>query len=162
MRSTEANPARTERMYSGAATKVWARTTARMVNGMVMPIASNGVPSTPRRPSTSSSASPATVGGSTMGRSTMASTRPLPRNSRRASSSASGVPKTTARTRLASVVTRLSTSASSTARSPACWQQLAAEQGAREQRRDRQAQEQQRDDREDDPGGPEVPCAARA
>ena len=50
---------------------------------------------TPRRPKASRSASPATDGGRTIGRSTTASSSREPRNRRRASTKASGSPKTT-------------------------------------------------------------------
>ena len=50
-----------------------------------MPSDCSGPASRPRRPNTSSSASPATDGGRTIGRSTIASTSHLPRNVRRAS-----------------------------------------------------------------------------
>ena len=71
-------------------------------------------PSTPRRPKTSSSARPATDGGRTIGRSTIASTSHLPRNRRRARTKASGRPRATVSTRLTAVVARLSHSASRT------------------------------------------------
>ena len=79
-RSTPAIPVRAERMKNGADTNVWARITAIVVNGIEIPRNSNGAASRPRRPKTSSSASPATDGGSTIGRSTIASSQPLPRN----------------------------------------------------------------------------------
>src|SRR6266540_130544 len=61
-RSTPAIPVRAERMKNGAETKVWAMTTAAVVNGMASPVASSGPPRIPRRPRTSSSANPATAG----------------------------------------------------------------------------------------------------
>ena len=75
-----------------------------VVNGIASPSASSGPPSSPRRPNTSSSASPATDGGSTIGRSMIASIQPLPRNERRARSHASGSPRATLRARLIAVV----------------------------------------------------------
>ncbi len=60
--------------------------TAAVVNGSSTPSA----PSKPRRPNVNSKAKPATAGGSTMGKSTSASSRPMPRKRRRASRSASG------------------------------------------------------------------------
>ena len=68
-----------------------------------------------RRPNTSSRPRPATAGGSTMGRSTTASRNPDPRNTRRASTNASGRPNAMVMTRLTVVVIRLSWSASRTA-----------------------------------------------
>ena len=80
-----------------------------------MPNASNGTASRPRRPKTRRRANPATDGGRTMGRSIIASTRPLPRNCRRAMTKARGSPNATVIPRLMAVVTRLNDSASRTA-----------------------------------------------
>ena len=113
-RSTPAMPIRAERTKNGAETNVIARITAIVVNGTEMPRNSNGAASRPRRPNTRSSASPATDGGRTIGRSTTASTTPLPRNWRRASTTANGRPSVTVMTRLIAVVTRLSHRASTT------------------------------------------------
>ena len=113
-RSTPASPVRAERMKNGAETNVWARITATVVNGTEMPRSPKGAESSPRRPKTRRRASPATAGGRTIGRSTIASTRPLPRNRRRARTTASGKPSVTVITRLMAVVTRLSRSASRT------------------------------------------------
>ena len=101
-------------MKNGADTNVWARITAIVVNGTEMPRSSKGAESSPRRPKTRRRASPATEGGRTIGRSTMVSTRPLPRNWRRARTNASGRPSVTVITRLTAVVARLSQSASRT------------------------------------------------
>jgi len=83
-RSTAAIPARAERTKNGTATKVWARITASVVNGMTIPKTSSASPTRPRRPNTKSSARPATDGGRTIGRSTIVSTMDDPRNGRRA------------------------------------------------------------------------------
>ena len=75
------------------ATNVSAITTAAVVNGSVIPnAASSHSPTRPRRPSTSSSATPPTTGGSTSGTVTSARTRRRPGKSTRASSQASGTP----------------------------------------------------------------------
>src|SRR5690606_26377092 len=53
---------------NGIATNDWASTTAVVVNGTVIPnVLSSQPPTIPRRPSTSSSATPPTTGGSTIG-----------------------------------------------------------------------------------------------
>lgn len=66
-----------------------------MVNGRVIPKAeSSQRPTIPLRPSTSSSATPPTTGGSTSGRVTRARITRRPGNSVRASSQASGTPST--------------------------------------------------------------------
>ena len=113
-----------------------------MVNGTEMPRNSNGAESSPRRPKTSSSARPATDGGRTMGRSTTASSQPLPRNRRRARTKASGSPRVTVMTRLMAVVTRLSQSASSDRRRGDGDGQRAIEDRSQHEREDREAQEQ--------------------
>ena len=113
-RSTPAIPVRADRMKNGADTNVWARITATVVNGTENPSSSNGAASNPRRPNTSSRASPATDGGNTIGRSTTASIRPFAPKRRRARTKASGIPSATVITRLIAVVTRLSHSASRT------------------------------------------------
>lgn len=65
-----------------------------MVNGSEMPNHwSRYCPSSPRLPSTSSSATPPTTGGSTSGTVTSARRKPRPGTSPRASSQASGMPK---------------------------------------------------------------------
>ena len=79
----------------GIATKVSAITTPVVVKGRVMPKAeSSQEPTIPRRPSTSSSATPPTTGGSTSGRVTSARISRRPGSSVRASSQASGTPRT--------------------------------------------------------------------
>ena len=98
-------------MKNGADTNVWARMTARVVNGISSPIASSAPPRSPRRPRTSRRARPATDGGRTIGRSTIASTHPEPRNRRRARTIARGRPNATVTTRLIAVVVRLRTRA---------------------------------------------------
>ncbi len=80
-----AKPMRAARTKNGAATKVCASTTAAVVKGKVSPTASSAPPSTPRRPKAMSSASPATEGGSTTGRSTSSSSQCRPRTGQRAS-----------------------------------------------------------------------------
>ena len=117
-RSMLAIPVLAERMKNGADTKVWARMTAPVVNGTEIPSRSSAGASSPRRPKTRSSANPATDGGRTIGRSTIASSQPFPRKRRRARTNASGRPSATVTTRLTAVVTRLSASASSTMRDP--------------------------------------------
>ena len=110
-RSTFTKPVRAERMKNGAETKVWARITATIVNGIPSP---SGSPISPRRPNTRSRPRPATAGGRTIGRSTIVSTSQDPRNVRRAINQASGRPNITVSTRLIEVVTRLRIRASST------------------------------------------------
>jgi hypothetical protein len=66
-----------------------------VVNGRLTPKAESARPANPMRPNAMSSANPATVGGSTIGRSTSTSTSRLPRKLRVASSHAVGVPSTT-------------------------------------------------------------------
>src|SRR5690606_16601097 len=78
---------------NGIATNASAMITAAVVNGSVIPKpASSHCPTSPRRPSTSSSATPPTTGGSTSGTVTSARTSRRPGNSTRASSQASGTP----------------------------------------------------------------------
>lgn len=80
---------------NGIATKVAARTAPEVWKGSVMPnVSSSHGPSRPRLPKASSRATPPTVGGSTIGRSTSERTKVLPGNSVRASSQASGTPST--------------------------------------------------------------------
>ncbi len=67
--STDSNPARADLIYRGAATKIWASTTANVVNPIWMPTMSKLRPIKPTRPNASSSDNPATTGGSTIGRS---------------------------------------------------------------------------------------------
>ncbi len=75
------------------ATKICAITTPTLVNGMVMPNQpSRYWPTTPRRPSTRSRATPPTTGGSTSGRVTRARNRDRPGKRVRASSQARGTP----------------------------------------------------------------------
>ena len=113
-----------------------------VVNGTEIPRTLNGADRSPRRPKTSSNASPATDGGRTMGRSTTVSIRPLPRNARRASTNASGRPSTSVITRLIEVVTRLSHRASRTAGvARATWSEP-VEHGPTDEGQDRQAEEQ--------------------
>ena len=77
------------------ATKVAATTAPEVWNGRVMPkVSSSQGPSSPRRPKPSSSATPPTVGGSTIGSSTSERTSALPGKWTRASSQASGTPRT--------------------------------------------------------------------
>ncbi len=78
---------------NGIATNVAATTAPEVWKGSVIPkVSSSHGPSSPRRPNASSSATPPTVGGSTMGSSTRERTNALPGNGTRASSQASGTP----------------------------------------------------------------------
>lgn len=80
------------------ATKVAATTAPEVWKGRVIPKESSSQgPSSPRRPKPRSRATPPTVGGSTMGSSTSERTRALPLNLTRASSQASGTPRTSER-----------------------------------------------------------------
>ena len=72
-------------MKNGAATNAWATTTPSVVKGSVMPASPSVWPASPFRPNAVSRATPATVGGSTIGRSMNASSTRLPVNSRVAS-----------------------------------------------------------------------------
>lgn len=77
------------------ATNVCASTTAVVLNGTVIPnVSSSQAPTSPRRPKTSSSATPPTTGGSTSGTVTRARTNRRPGNGTRASSQARGTPRT--------------------------------------------------------------------
>ena len=78
LRSTSVKPARAAPMKNGAATNAWATTTPSVVKGSVMPRAPRAWPASPFRPKAVSSATPATVGGSTIGRSMNASRSALP------------------------------------------------------------------------------------
>src|SRR3954447_21633920 len=81
---------------NGIATNASATTTPAVVNGRLIPNAeSSQLPTRPRRPKTSSSATPPTTGGSTSGTVTSARTRRRPGNSARASTQASGTPSST-------------------------------------------------------------------
>ncbi len=150
VRSMDANPARSERMYSGAATNVWASTTANVVNGMLMPTTSRDAPRAPRRPNASSSASPATVGGRMMGRSTSTSASHLPRKSRRARSSAEGCPEDDGQHQAGERRDEAQDERVKDRLVGGGGQQLLAQERPSEQRGHRQAQEQQPDDRQDD------------
>ncbi len=78
---------------NGIATKVAATTAPEVWNGSTMPkVFSSQPPSSPRRPKPRSSATPPTVGGSTIGSSTSERTSALPGKLTRASSQASGTP----------------------------------------------------------------------
>jgi hypothetical protein len=80
---------------NGMATNVSASTTAVVVNGIVMPNASSSHdPTIPFRPSTRNSATPPTTGGSTSGTVTSARSTLRPRTCDRASTQASGTPRT--------------------------------------------------------------------
>ena len=68
--SIASNPACNERTRNGAATKSCASTTAVVVNASSSPTSDSALPMMPRRPKATSSATPATVGGSTIGSST--------------------------------------------------------------------------------------------
>ena len=142
-----ARPGR-QRTKNGADTKVCARTTATTVKAMSMPAACIGPASRPRRPNTSSSARPATAGGSTIGRSTIASTSHLPRNDRRASTIASGRPNTTVRTRLTAVVVEAQGQRGEDGRRADDLAQRAVDDRPGDERDDRQRQEQREDARE--------------
>ena len=165
-RSTPAIPARADRTKNGAETNVWARITATVVNAMSIPAACiSEPPRTPRRPNTSSSARPATAGGSTIGRSTIASTSHLPRNDHRARTNASGRPNTTVRTRLTAVVARLSARAARTADEPATAASDPSRMDRTIRRQDRQRKEDGQDsgrDRDAHPIGATAGCAQSA
>src|SRR6266516_7149057 len=78
---------------NGSATNASAMIAPGVVNGRVMPKRrSSHWPTSPRRPKASSSATPPTTGGSTIGRVTSARTKFRPGNGTRASSQASGTP----------------------------------------------------------------------
>lgn len=78
---------------NGIATKVAATTAPEVWKGSVIPkVFSSQGPSSPRRPKPRSSATPPTVGGSTIGSRTRERTNALPGKSVRASSQASGTP----------------------------------------------------------------------
>ena len=66
------------------ATNVSAITTAAVVNGSVTPIEASHAPMRPRLPNASSSATPPTTGGRTIGSVVSARSRPRPGNSTRA------------------------------------------------------------------------------
>ncbi len=79
---------------NGIATKVSEMITASTVNGIVIPNQlSRCTPSTPVRPSASSSATPATTGGRTSGSNTTARISRSPGMLIRAKTQASGTPK---------------------------------------------------------------------
>src|SRR6478609_5039434 len=79
---------------NGIATNVSATTTAGVVKGRLQPVASySGRPSKPCRPSTRKRATPPTTGGSTSGTVTRARSSERPRISDRASTHASGTPR---------------------------------------------------------------------
>ncbi len=87
-----------EMTRNGIATNVAASTAPEVWKGSVIPnVSSSHGPSRPRRPNASSSATPPTVGGSTIGSSTSERTNALPGNGTRASSHASGTPKSSER-----------------------------------------------------------------
>ena len=65
--SIDSKPACNDRTRNGAETKSCARTTAVVVNGISMPAAESHSPNSPRRPKATSSPTPATVGGNTIG-----------------------------------------------------------------------------------------------
>ena len=94
--------------------KTCARITPAVVNGSVTPKALKAWPASPARPNAMSNAKPATVGGSTMGKSIRTSSRRLPGNSRIASSHATGSPNATTMAVAIPLVTRLRRSASQT------------------------------------------------
>lgn len=99
-------------MRNGMATKVAASTAPEVWNGRVIPkVSSSQGPSSPRRPKARRSATPPTVGGSTIGRSTRDRTNALPGKSTRASSQASGTPRTRERPRAQAETIRDSLSA---------------------------------------------------
>ena len=88
--------------------------TATVLNPSVSPNqSSRGAPSSPFRPNAVSSATPAIVGGSTIGRSMSASTAPFPGKRACVSQYATGVPATTAITSATADVHSESASASS-------------------------------------------------
>src|SRR5580700_231344 len=92
---------------NGMATNDSATITPGVVNGSEKPTALySGSPTRPRRPYASSSAMPPTTGGSTIGSVVKPRTRALPRNCTRASSQASGKPKTSASAVVASEAKR--------------------------------------------------------
>ena len=72
--ATDWNPNLADLTKKGDATNIWARITAAVVNGRVMPRSSRGGPKKPRRPKAINMATPATTGGITNGSSTNAST----------------------------------------------------------------------------------------
>lgn len=96
----------------GIATKVAATTAPEVWNGSVIPkVFSSQGPSSPRRPKPRRSATPPTVGGSTIGRRTSERTSALPGNSIRASSQARGTPSRSERPRAQNETSRDSLSA---------------------------------------------------
>ena len=122
-----------------------------------MPSAPKSGPNVPLRPNASSSASPATAGGTTIGRSTTASTSERPGKSARARTYASGVPSSSVMASELNVVTMLSRSARCAAavcraamRSPGC--EMEEQTGQRED-----------DERDEDRGrNARPPCVSRA
>src|SRR6266511_2821749 len=92
-RSIERSPASTVTTRKGRATNASASTAPAVVNGRVTPSArSSHIPASPRLPNASSSATPPTTGGSTMGSVVSARTRFRPGKATRASRNASGSP----------------------------------------------------------------------
>src|SRR6266511_5061232 len=92
-RSIERRPASTVTTRKGSATNASASTAPAVVNGSVTPNArSSHMPASPRRPNASSSATPPTTQGSTMGSVVSARTRSRPGKATRASRNASGSP----------------------------------------------------------------------
>lgn len=115
------------------ATNASASTTPAVVNGSVTPnVSSSHDPISPRRPKTSSSATPPTTGGSTSGTVTSARTSRRPGNSTRAKSQARGTPSATQSSVATVAVSSDSRSAVSTPGSASRWGSVV--QGARSSR----------------------------
>src|SRR5918999_75471 len=91
--STARNPASSVTTRNGAATKAAATTAAAVVKGSETPRPCITPPARPRRPRAVRSPTPATTGGSTMGRTTSARTTRRPGQPARASAHASGAPR---------------------------------------------------------------------
>src|SRR4051794_8827860 len=120
--SAERKAPSTAMTRNGIATNVSAITTAAVVNGMVMPNhASRRSPTSPLRPRTSSSATPPTTGGSTSGNVTSARRSRSPGIVDRASTQASGTPRTSEMSIASVAVSSESQRASSTSSVPRTW-----------------------------------------
>ena len=115
--STSVRPARVAAMKNGAATNTCATTTASVVKGIERPNAASAAPASPCLPNASSNPTPATVGGSTMGSSSMVSISRLPGKVLVASRYAIGRPSSVTARVAATLVSRLSRRASRSASS---------------------------------------------
>src|SRR5258706_1350631 len=98
---------RADLTYKGAATNVCANTTAAVVNGKLMPKILSAEPNNPLRPNAINKASPATEGGSTIGKSMNNSIHDLNLKRQRANIYASGVPRMTVPAVVIVLVTKL-------------------------------------------------------